>query len=82
MVRSVRNVLALCGVNMIDPIKAAAINTSLQNYNLMIERRRIDEAAAKRKEEVRKIDERQDYDRVQKARRLGLDRGQNFDGLA
>ena len=54
-------------------------NESICRYHEVLERRRLDEIAFRRKEEIRQVDQRREEEKVQRARRLGLDKGQNVD---
>jgi hypothetical protein len=54
-------------------------NESIRRYHEVLERRRLDEIAFRRKEEIRQVDQRREEEKVQRARRLGLDKGQNVD---
>jgi hypothetical protein len=54
-------------------------NESIRRYHEVLERQRLDEIAFRRKEEIRQVDQRREEEKVQRARRLGLDKGQNVD---
>lgn len=60
-------------------VSAVESNESIRRYHEVLERRRLDEIAFRRKEEIRQVDQRREEEKVQRARRLGLDKGQNVD---
>lgn len=62
-------------------MKVSAVDSSesIKRYQEVLDRRREEEMRACRQEEIRQIDQRREEEKVQRARRLGLDKGQHVD---
>lgn len=60
-------------------VDAVDNNASIRRYHEVLARRHDEEMASRRKEQIRQTEQRQEEERVQAARRLGLDKGQHVD---
>jgi hypothetical protein len=63
-------------------INSISNQQQLERYQAIVSQRRCDEARLQRQLEEKKKADLVYYDRVERARRLGLDKGQNVDIMA
>ena len=63
-------------------INSISQQQQLERYQEIVSQRRFDEARLLRQAEEKKKADQTYYDRVERARRLGLDKGQNVDIMA